>query len=245
MIDWNHPFIIYFYCKRHNQILSGLYSIRNFQFAKCSCSVKALRECFAVAAIQQGLQALCHGCQCPGDGAAAGCQQFPQDQRDELPLSGRQGQNAGTAQVVGNEAREFAFFVARREFLHDGAARGVGDVRLHLAAQGAFAQRQQTTAQVFQRAFFCFAAVLDAEAVETAEDAVINDADEAVEFKQAVLQRGGSEQDFRADVGQRVLQGFGDDVAFFIDVAQAVRFVEYDKFPGMRLISAALVLANW
>jgi len=28
------------------------------------------------------------------------------------------------------------------------------------------------------------------------------------------------------------LQGFGDDVAFFIDVAQAVRFVKYDKFPG-------------
>lgn len=149
-----------------------------------------------------------------------------------MPLSGRQGQNAGTAQVVGNQRGEFFFLGGRGEFLHDRAARGVGDVRLHLAAQGAFAQRQQTTAQVFQRAFFCFAAVLDAEAVEAAEDAVINDADEALEFEQAVLQRGGSEQDFRTDVSQRVLQGFGDDVAFFIDVAQAVRFVKYDKFPG-------------
>lgn len=104
-----------------------------------------------------------------------------------MPLSGRQSQNAGTAQVVGNQRGEFFFLGGRGEFLHDGATRGVGDVRLHLAAQGAFAQRQQTTAQVFQRAFFCFAAVLDAEAVEAAEDAVINDADEAIEFEQGVL----------------------------------------------------------
>ena len=149
-----------------------------------------------------------------------------------MPLSGRQCLGAGAAQVVGDQRSKFFFLGGRGEFLHDRATRGVGDVRLHLAAQGAFAQRQQTTAQVFQRAFFCFAAVLDAEAVKAAEDAVINDADEAVEFEQAVLQRGGGKQDFRTDVSQRVLQGFGDDVAFFIDVAQAVRFVEHDEIPG-------------
>ena len=146
-----------------------------------------------------------------------------------MPLSFRQCFQVGAAQVVGNEAREFAFFIARREFLHDGAARGVGDVGLHLLAQGAFADGSEAGAQ---GVVVCAVGELAAEAVKVGEDVVVDDADEAIEFEQAVLQRGGSEQDFRADVGQRVLQDFGDDVAFFIDVAQAVRFVKYDKFPG-------------
>ena len=64
-----------------------------------------------------------------------------------MPLAFGQGLQVGTAQVVGDEAREFAFFVARREFLHDGAARGVGDVGLHLLAQGAFADGREAFAQ--------------------------------------------------------------------------------------------------
>ena len=146
-----------------------------------------------------------------------------------MPLSFRQCFQVGAAQVVGNEAREFAFFVARREFLHDGAALGVGDIGLHLLAQGAFADGGEAFAQGVEVGA---TGELGAEAVEVAEDAPVDNADQAVEFEQAVLQQGGSEQDFRADVSQRVLQGFGDDVAFFIDVAQAVRFVEYDEIPG-------------
>ena len=89
-------------------------------------------------------------------------------------MSFRQCFQVGAAQVVGNEAREFAFFVAQSEFLHDGAARGVGDVGLHLLAQGAFADGREAFAQGIEVGA---AGELGAEAVEVAEDAPINDAD--------------------------------------------------------------------
>ena len=72
---------------------------------------------------------------------------------------------------------------------------------------------------------------LAAEAVKVGEDAVVNDADQAVEFEQGVLQRGGGEQDFGVDVGHRLFEGAGGDVAAFVHVAQAVRFVQYRQIP--------------
>lgn len=105
-----------------------------------------------------------------------------------MALSFGQGFQVGAAQVVGDEAGEFAFFVGRREFLHDGAACGVGDVGLYLLAQGAFADGGQAGAQGGKG---LVAAVvggeLGAEAVEVGEDAVVYDADQAVEFEQGVL----------------------------------------------------------
>lgn len=91
-----------------------------------------------------------------------------------MPLSGRQGQNAGTAQVVGNQRGEFFFLGGRGEFLHDRAARGVGDVRLHLLAQGAFADGREAFAQ---RIEVGAVSKLGAEAVEVAKDAPVDDAD--------------------------------------------------------------------
>ena len=64
-----------------------------------------------------------------------------------LPLAFGQGLQVGTAQVVGNQRGEFFFLGGRGEFLHDGATRGVGDVRLHLRAQGAFADGREAFAQ--------------------------------------------------------------------------------------------------
>ena len=70
--------------------------------------------------------------------------------------------------------REFAFFVGRGEFLHDGAALGVGDVGLHLLAQGAFADGREAFAQGIEVGA---TSELGAEAVEVAKDAPVDDAD--------------------------------------------------------------------
>lgn len=118
----------------------------------------------------------------------------------------------------------------RGELLHDGAARGVGDVGLHLAAQGALAETGQALAQVLQRRGF--AGELGAEAVQVAKHALINQADQAIQLQKGVLQRRGREQHFGGDVRQRLFQRFGNDIAGFIDVAQAVGFVQHDQIPG-------------
>ena len=77
----------------------------------------------------------------------------------------------------------------------------------------------------------CSVGELAAEAVKVAKYAVVNDADQAVEFEQGVLQRGGGEQDFGVDVGHRLFEGAGGDVAAFVNVAQAVRFVQHRQIP--------------
>lgn len=46
------------------------------------------------------------------------------------------------------------------------------------------------------------------------------------------MQRCRGEQHFALHVRHGVFEGAGDDVAVFVHVAQAVRFVKYDKFPG-------------
>ena len=105
-----------------------------------------------------------------------------------MPLAFGQRLQVGAAQVVGDEAREFAFFSRRRELLHDGAARGVGDVGLHLLAQGAFAHGGEAGAQGGKGlTATVVGGELGAEAVEVGEDAVVYDADQAVEFEQGVL----------------------------------------------------------
>ena len=72
---------------------------------------------------------------------------------------------------------------------------------------------------------------MGAEAVEVAKDAPVDDADQAVEFEQGVLQRGCDEQHFGVDVCHSVFEGAGDDVAAFVNVAQAVRFVQHRQIP--------------
>lgn len=97
-----------------------------------------------------------------------------------------------------------------------------------MLAQGAFADGSEAFAQ---RIEVGAASELGAEAVEVAEDASINDADQAVEFEQAVLQRCRGEQHFALHVRHGVFEGAGDDVAVFVHVAQAVRFVQHRQIP--------------
>src|SRR5271157_2799536 len=71
---------------------------------------------------------------------------------------------------------------------------------------------------------------LFAEALEVAEGMLINEADEAEEFEQRVLQRRGREQQL-VFVGERQLQRVRDDVGWLIDIPQTVGFVHYHEIP--------------
>ena len=73
-----------------------------------------------------------------------------------------------------------------------------------------------------------------AETLEVAEGVLVDEADEAEEFEQRVLQRRGGEQELVL-VGERQLERVGDDVGRLVDVAQAVRFVDDHEVPrGVR-----------
>ena len=87
-----------------------------------------------------------------------------------------------------------------------------------------------------------------AEALEIAEDVLVDEADEAEQFEQRVLQRRGGEQELVV-AGQRLLQRVGDDVRGLVDVAQPVRFVDDHRSHGTccdvgRLVPGELVGAD-
>ena len=72
-----------------------------------------------------------------------------------------------------------------------------------------------------------------AKALEVAESVLVDDADEAEEFEQRVLQRRGREQKLVAFL-QRQLERVGDDVGRLVDVAQPMGFVDDDEVPWRR-----------
>ena len=87
-----------------------------------------------------------------------------------------------------------------------------------------------------------------AKAVQVTEDTVVDEAHQAVQLQQRVLQRGGSEQDL-GSVRQRVEQRARRLVVGLVDVAQAMRFVDHHQVPRhalhcVRLASGELVGAN-
>ena len=177
------------------------------------------------------LQTLGHGAQGTANGVAAGGQQFPQHQRYELALPGRQRVECGAAQVVGHHIAQHLFVLRWGERLHHGYALGVRDIGLHLAAQGSHAHALQAGAQFGHRGGVVECAELVAEAGQVTKHAFVHQADQAIQLQQRVLQRRGSEQHFWG-VGQCFFQGLADDVAGFVDVAQAVGFVHDHQVPG-------------
>ena len=72
---------------------------------------------------------------------------------------------------------------------------------------------------------------LFAETFQITEGVVVNKADQAIKFQQGVLQRSGGEKQLR-HFSQRQFQGVGNDVAGFVDVPEAVGFVDDDDIPG-------------
>ena len=100
---------------------------------------------------------------------------------------------------------------------------------MNLFAQSALTEGAKPTTQAVQG--LISACELGAKTVDVPEDAVIDEADEAIEFQQRVLQRRGGQQYLGVNVRQRVLERLGDDIAGFVNVAQAMRFVEHDHIP--------------
>ncbi len=91
-------------------------------------------------------------------------------------------------------------------------------------------------------------AELLAEALEVAEDLVVDDADQAEQLEERVLERRGREQELRRR-RQGLLQRVGDDVGRLVDIAQPVRFVHHHQVPGRvvdvrRLVARELVRAD-
>ena len=165
---------------------------------------------------------------------AAGRQQFPQHQRNELPLAGGQGVAGRAAQVLSHPLVQGLLVLRRREFLHQRYALGVRNIRLHLAAQGALAHGGQAAAQLAEcvgtGVGIAQRAKLVAKAGQVAKHAVVHHADQPIQLQQGILQRGGRQQHL-GRVGQRLFQHLADDVARLVHIAQAVRFVHDHQVP--------------
>lgn len=172
-----------------------------------------------------------------GDGVGGAGEQLAKHQRHELTLAGGKGVEVWLLEVFGDEIVEPLLLRAGNEFLHKGVAFGVGDILEHLAAEGALAERLQTIFKpvVLRRCAFRMAE-LRVEAAEVAEGELVDDADEAIELLQGVLEGRGRQQQLVA-VGEGSLDGFADLVAGFVDVAEAVGLVDDDQVPlGLRQI---------
>src|SRR5687767_11838470 len=88
----------------------------------------------------------------------------------------------------------------------------------------------------------CEVAELLAEALEISEDLVIDDADQAEELEQGVLQRRGGEKKLRR-VRQGLFQSVGDNVRGLVDVTQPVCFVHHHDVPG-RVVNVSRLVSG-
>lgn len=171
-----------------------------------------------------------HRSQRSGNGKRGRGQEFPQHQDHERPLTGGQGLEVVSSQIVRDQMVQPVFALRRRKRLHDRQPFRVAHIRQHLAAQRALTERSQAGFQPVERRLVVEIGELLLETFEVAEDAVIHDADQSIEFEQRVLQgRSGKEELGRVFEG--LLQGIGDDVGRFVDVSQPVGFVDHDKVP--------------
>lgn len=89
--------------------------------------------------LELGFEAVGNGSERPGDGKGRGCEEFPQHQRHQAALAGRQGLEIVPPEVVGNEVIELVLALAGIEGLDHGVAFRERHVLRHLAAQGAVA----------------------------------------------------------------------------------------------------------
>ena len=107
---------------------------------------------------------------------------------------------------------------------------GVGNVLQDLLAQGTVAERSQASLQGVENLLLTQVGELFTEALEVAEGVFVDEANQAEQFEERVLERGGGEEQF-GHSGQRPLEHVGDDVARLVHVAQPVRFVDDDEIP--------------
>ena len=81
------------------------------------------------------------------------------------------------------------------------------------------------------------------EALQVAEGVFVNEAHQAEQLQQRVLQWRRREQQL-VFAGQRQLERVGDDVRRLVDVAQAVRFVNDHQIPWLRMDICRLALGE-
>ena len=143
---------------------------------------------------QLGLQPVRDGRQRAGDGEGGRGQQLAQHQRHQRALAGGQRLQVVALQVVGDQVVEPVFAFFRRELLHQRQALGVGDVGSDLPAQRAVADGLQPRLQRLEDLLLVQIGELLAEALQVAEGVLVDEADQAEELQQRVLQRRRGEQ---------------------------------------------------
>ncbi len=137
----------------------------------------------------------------------------------------------GAEKIPADAIVEPLFLARRREVLRDRDALGVADVLGYLPPQCLLADRSEPPLQLvevtrIQRPLH----VTSAECRQAAEDVLIEEADEAIQFEQRVLKRRRREKHLGVAL-HRVFYCAGDLVPGFVDVAKSVRFVDDDQVP--------------
>ena len=133
-------------------------------------------------------------------------------------------------QVVGHEVVQRLFRCAGDEFLGDGDAVGVADVFQHLPSQGPMADGGEASLELVELPITAQAGILCPEAFSVAEGLIVDEANQAVQLHQRVLQWGGGQQHL-GRVRQRPLESSADLVVGAVDVAQPVGFIDDHQIP--------------
>ena len=143
-----------------------------------------LRREIGVAArlfITQRLEADPQRVECRGNGLRRRGEQFPQNQGREMPLPPGECIAVLSLQEAGNCLVERVFFVGRLEWLGDRPPLRVADVLHHLVAEAALAEDRQPLPEGFEIA--ARTGVLRPERVDIAEEALVDECREAVQFE--------------------------------------------------------------
>ena len=147
-----------------------------------------------------------------------------------LPL--RHGVAVLALEVAGDGFVKFVLLLAGGERAGEQAALGVFDILKDLAAEHAVAEGGKPLSQGSQVA--AGVCELGAEGWEVAEEAIIDQGGQAVEFDERVLERGGGEEDFLAAFGGAP-DRLTEAVALAVAVPELVGLIHHDEVPRNRL----------
>jgi len=91
---------------------------------------------------------------------------------------------------------EAIFPFIRSEWLHDGEALGIADIRQHLPTESALADGLQARLKHLEHPGVMQIGELLAEALEVTKGALVDKTDQSVQFQKRILQRSGGEEQF-------------------------------------------------
>ena len=136
---------------------------------------------------------------------------------------------------------EAVFAFLRRELLHQWQALRVLDVRQHLPTERAVADGLEPRLERLEYLFLAEIGELLAETLQVAKCMLVDEAHEAEQFQQRVLERRRGEKQLVLAC-QRQLERVGDDVRRLVNIAQPVGFVDHHEVPGQGVDVARLAL---